>query len=237
MNRIITSVALLAAVGTLMGCSNEETVSSSQIKTGGISAKIEVKSENGTSSLVTAKLNVGGPDGTAVILENGDKLTVTANGETKTLNAEEEGVYVTTLGTADADTEFVVGLERGDPDDSPAPNSVGKLPPPFTVPAIAQFSRTTEPVEIKWDPAGNDSIRIEIDGDCIKLQSDIETSDTGSYTIPAGTLESFESDKDKTCDITARVWRDRGGAPDSALDKDSRMTLSQFRTVKFQAAP
>jgi hypothetical protein len=237
MNRIVTSLALLAAVGTLAGCSKEETVSSENIKTAGIAALIEVKAENENSSTVRVELLVGGDESnTHVILDNGDKLSVAANGENKTLSAESEGIYTANIGTGAADTEFVIGLER--PDDTAAPNSSGKLPPPFTVGNIDAKSRATDAVDITWDPSGSDSIVIDVLGDCIKEKKDIKTSDTGSYSIGAGELVSgFDSDKDKTCDVTVRVWRERGGSADSAYDNESRMVMRQVRSVKFQAAP
>ncbi len=237
MNRTVTSLALLVAVGALAGCSQKETVSSENIKTGGIAAIMDVKAENENSSTVEVKLLVGGDESnTFVILDNGDKLTVTANGETKGLNAESEGIYKATVGTGAGETEFVVALER--PDDTPAPNSVGKLPPPFTLGSIANISRATDGVEITWDPSGSDSIVIDVTGDCIDEQKDIKTSDTGSYSIAAGDLVSpFDSDKDKTCDVTARVVRARSGSPDSAYDGESKMVMRQIRAVKFQAAP
>lgn len=237
MKRIITSVALVAAIGALSGCSKEETVSSENIKTKGIAALIEVKAENENSSQVRVELLVGGDESnTHVILDNGDKLTVAANGETKTLSAESEGIYTATIGTGAADTEFVIGLER--PDDTPAPNSTGKLPAPFTLAAIDNKSRATDAVDITWDPSGSDSIVIDVLGDCIKEHKDIKTSDTGSYTIAAGDLVSgFDSDKDKTCDVTVRVWRERGGSPDGAYDGESTMVMRQVRSTKFQAAP
>ncbi len=236
MNRIITSAALLAAVGTLMGCSKEETVSSENIKTAGIAAEIEVKAESETNVTVRAELRVGGPDGTLVILDNGDKLSVTAAGETKGMSAVSEGVYEAKLGTGQEDTEFVISLER--PDDTAAPNSAGKLPPPFALTAPANgLSRGTEDLTVTWDPSGTDSITINLDGDCI-VDEEIKVSDTGSHTIKAGTLSSTgPKDDPKTCDIRAQVWRNRGGSPDSAYDSDSKMVLRQVRSATFQSAP
>lgn len=235
MTRIFTSIALLASLGAVAGCSSE-TIDSSDIKTRGIAALIEVKAENESSSRVYVKLLAGGSSSnTSVILGNGDQLTATANGETKKLSADGEGEYLANFATGAADTEFVVAFERDDGDN--APNSVGKLPPPFTVGAIDPKSRAADDVLITWDPSGSDSITIKVDGDCIKSVSDIKTSDTGSYNLTKDKLEAWESQKEDTCDVRVQIWRTRSGAADTAWDNESRMTMVQVRAVKFQSAP
>ncbi len=235
MNRIFSSLALLAVSGAAMGCA-EETLSSEDIRTAGIAALIEVKAENESSSRVRVELLAGGSSSnTKVVLDNGDKLTATVDGETKTLTTQDTGVYTANFSTGAADAEFVIAFERRQ--DENAPNSIGTLPPPFVIAPIDLKSRANDAVEINWDPAGSDSIVIKVDGDCLKSVSDIKTSDTGSYTIPAGTLGTFESDADKTCDVTVQIWRNRGGSADKAFDVESRYVASQVRAVKFQSAP
>lgn len=232
------SFALLGLVAVAaMGCSTE-TISSSDIKTHGIAATIEVIADGDTHSNVWVTLRSGGDESnTYVILDNGDKLTATAGGETKTLSSVNEGKYNATFSTGAKDAEFVVALDR--PDDTDAPNSNGKLPAPFGITAPSDgLSRASDDITIKWDNSGSsDFMRMEIDGTCIFNYSESKISDTGSFTIPKGGLSSTGGDKPETCTLTLRMERYRAGSVDSALNEESSMELIQRREVKFSSAP
>jgi len=232
------SFALLGLVAfAAMGCSTE-TISSSDIKTGGIAATIEVIADGDTHSNVWVTLRSGGDESnTYVILDNGDKLTATAGTETKTLSSVEEGKYNATFSSGAKDTEFKVVLDR--PDDTDAPNNIGTLPAPFGITAPSGgLSRANDDITITWDNSGStDSMSLSIDGTCIFDLDKSGLSDTGSYTIPKGDLKSTGGDKPETCTLTVRMERYRSGSTDSALDGESSMKMIQRREVKFSSAP
>ena len=187
--------ALLAATA-LIGCS-EETVSSTNVKTAGIAGIFEVTAGNETSSTVNAKLVVGGDESnTFVTLDNGDKLTATADGETKTMTTGDgAGRYEAKFGTGAGGTEFKISLER--PDDDDAPNTVGTLPTPFSITEVPSNtpSRANDAITIKWDD-GTGDMKIEVEGDCIFSNSFTAATGSTEYTIDAGEIDSTGVDGD-----------------------------------------
>lgn len=226
-----------------LGCS-KETTSSSNIKTGGIAALIDVYADDDATATVHVELRVGGSSSnTYVALEGGDSLTATAGGKTKTLTSVDTGVYEADFSGLDAGTEFQVTLDR--PDDDTASDNSGTLPDPFTLDEPpSDLSRSEDALLLSWAPAETgDSMRLEIDGDCIyRYRHDM--SDTGMYTVAAGKLESTvdddpETDEDEreTCDLTAHVERFSEGAADTQFDPESYFKLHQRRSAKFTSTP
>ena len=222
------------ALGSMtVGCS-KETTSSANIKTGGIAALMDVTATSSSASLLHVDLKVGGSSSnTYVILDNGDKLTAKAGDESKTLEAVDDGEYEAEFGTAAADTEFTVNLER--PEDTSAPNNRGTMPPPFSLTAPDTASRA-EDLKITWD-AGSDSIELEVDGSCIFNKTIDVPGDSGSYTIDGGTLDPTDKEKAETCDLTLTMTRTRNGTADSAFDGESWFKLHQVRTAKVTSSP
>ena len=223
------------ALAALAGCT--ESTSSSNNKTGGIAALIEVTATSDSSSRVKATLKVGGDESnTYVQLDNGDKLVAEANGDQKPMTAESTGVYEAEFADGKEGTEFRVDLQR--PNDTPAPNSRGVLPAPFTIGAIdSGLSRANDALTITWDPSGKDgSMHLEINGSCIFLYPK-DISDTGSYEIAAGELDSTGGDKPETCDLDVELSRTTKGSADPAYDNESYVHLSQVRksTIKSSA--
>ncbi len=219
-----------------IGCSTE-TVSSENIKTGGIAATIEVISDDPTHTNVWATLRVGGDESnTYVVLDNGDTLKASSGTESKNMSAESEGKYLATFGSGQADQEFKVMLDRAD--DTDANNNVGTLPAPFSITLPdANKSRASDDLTITWDASGgSDKMTIEVSGDCI-FDYDETVADTGTYTIPKGELKSTGGDKPTTCTVDVRMERTRAGSTDSALDNESSMKLIQRRTVEYVSAP
>src|SRR5262245_33022060 len=128
MNMILRVCAATAATMLVLGC--KESTSSQFIKTGGIAAFMSVTANNPDTSEVRVELDVGGSNGTAVILDSGDKLTATANGETDDLASISSGVYEGTLKTAQG-VEFAISLDRTEEED--ALNNRATLPNPFSL--------------------------------------------------------------------------------------------------------
>ncbi len=231
----LISLAILAAA---TGCSQKETTSSSNIRTKGIAATITVTA-NASSSEVQAILRVGGDESnTYVILENGDKLVCDAGGEKKDMQAESEGVYLTSFPTNAAETEFKVMLEREEDDD--ALGNVATLPAPFTIGALPTNSpsRANDDLVLTWDPSGsNDDMSMKITGSCIFDKEIDIPGDSGTHTIAKGTLDSTGGSSPEACDPDIVMWRTRKGTTDANLDSESRIQALQRRTAKFASAP
>jgi hypothetical protein len=232
-----SALASLCLIGlSAIGCS-KETTSSSNIKTGGIAALIDVYADDDTTATVHVELKVGGSSSnTYVDLEGGDQITATAAGKTKTLTARDTGIYEADFSGVEADTEFQVTLER--PDDDTADANSGTLPPPFTLDDPAgDLSRMTDPVDVTWAPAeSGDKMKLDVDGDCI-FHYTHAPSDTGNYTIAAGELESTGNDKPETCDLAVHLERSRSGSADTQFDPESYFKLHQRRSASFTSNP
>ena len=232
-----SGLAALCLIGlSALGCS-KETTSSSNIKTGGIAALIDVNAFDDTTATVHVELRVGGSSSNAYVnLEGQDRLIATAGGKTKTLTSVDSGVYEADFSGLEGGTEFSVTLDR--PDDITASDNVGTLPDPFTLDdPTSDLSRMTDDLTLTWAPADTgDGMRVDIDGSCI-FSYDDDMSDTGSYVVAAGKLRSTGSDMPETCDLTAKVERVRDGSADTAFDPESYFRLHQFRSEKFTSNP
>lgn len=232
-----SALASLCFIGlSALGCS-KETTSSSNIKTGGIAALIDVYADDDTTATVHVELRVGGSSSnTFVALEGGDSLTATAAGKTKTLTSIDTGIYEADFSGVEGGTEFQVTLDR--PDDETASDNNGVLPEPFSLDDPASdLSRKDDDLPLTWAPADTgDGMHVEIDGDCV-FRYKHDMSDTGSYTVAAGQIDSTGGDKPETCDLTAHVERNSDGSADTLFDPESYFKLHQRRSAKFTSNP
>ncbi len=229
-------LAFLSLIGlSALGCS-KETTSSSNIKTGGIAALIDVYADTGSTATVHVELRVGGSSSnTFVDLDSPDKLTATAGDETLTLKPTDTGIYEALFSDVGEDTEFTVTLERGDEDT--ASDSSGTLPAPFDLEEPeGKLSRADDDLAISWAPESGDKMSLEFDGDCI-FDYDKGVPDTGAYTVKAGTLHSTGGDNPEACDIDLTAVRTRAGSADGKFDPESWSRLHQRRRASFVSNP
>ena len=230
------ALASLCLIGlSAMGCS-KETTSSKNIKTGGIAALIDVYADHDTTATVHVKLVVGGSSSnTYVTLEGSDKLTATAGDQIKTLEAVDPGIYEADFSGVGEDTAFSVVLDR--PDDETASDNTGSLPAPFALEdPPGDLSRMDADLPITWAPESSDKMELKLDGSCIYSYTK-GISDTGSYTIANGTLDSTGGDKPETCDLDLEIDRYRSGDADSKFDPESYFKLHQRRGASFTSDP
>jgi hypothetical protein len=228
---------LIYAVITLLGgCS--ATTSSRNIRTAGLVALIDVVAKRSDQSTVTADVVVGGEhSNTYVILEGGDRLFAENGSERHEMNAVSKGTYEAKF--AKADGEVVVSLVRDV--DTPAPKSSGTMPAPFeitsTFDATAR-SREKDAITITWSPGQTDAqVTIGLDGDCIHSEEFAVGGDPGTFTIEAGKLTAWKSQKNEACSVAVQVVQAKKGSTDPALDSDSRFTLRQIRESSFVSGP
>jgi hypothetical protein len=229
-------LCLLAFSAVGMGCS-KETTSSSNIKTGGIAALIDVNAFDDTTATVHVELKVGGSSSnTYVDLEGNDELVATAAGATKTLKVVDTGIYEADFSGVEGGTEFTVSLER--PDDATASDNSGNLPDPFTLDdPPTGLSRMDDDLTLTWAPADTgDGMHAAITGKCI-FPYDKDMSDTGGLVVAAGKIDSTGGDMPETCDLTAKLERVTDGVADTQFDPESYFRLHQFRSGKFTSKP
>jgi hypothetical protein len=234
MGNLGSSAALMIGLACAVGCS--ATTSSRNIRTAGMVALIDVRSEAEGLSVVEVDLVIGGANSnTYVVLEGGDSFEAATAGQTKTMQATSNGEYEAKFGVSEG--EFVVSLKRDE--DQSAPESRGTLPPPFTI--TSSFTRPilrSEPVTVSWEPASTGtSMSIELRGDCIIRESFQVAGDPGTFTIKPGAFRVWKSKEDQSCDVTVTLTRTSLGTTDPALDSDSRFRLHQVRATRFVSAP
>lgn len=233
---MLKRLACLSLVGlSALGCS-KETTSSTNIKTPGIAALIDVYADTGSTATVHVELRIAGSSSNAFVdLEGGDKLVATAEGETQTLKATDSGVYEALFTGVGEDTEFTVTLER--PDDETASENSGTLPAPFDLlDPTGDLSRKDDDLEITWDPGSSDKMSLEFEGDCI-FDYEKGVPDKGTYTVPAGALHSTGGDEPEACDIDLDAVRTRSGSADGKFDSESWFRLHQRRHAHFVSNP
>jgi stringent starvation protein B len=233
------SVMVVAGlVGLLaVGCS-KETTSSRNIKTGGIAALTDVYADTDTTATVHVELRVGGSSSNTYInLEDGDQLIATAGDQTKTLSmTDEAGVFEAKFSGVGEDTLFSLVLER--PHDTTASENSGTLPAPFTLEKPTDdLSRKNDELEVTWAPSGTaDAMTFAFDGDCIFNHKE-SPSDSGSFTLSKGELDSTGGDKPEACKLDLETQRSRSGTADPAFDSESWFRLHQRRSTSFVSAP
>jgi hypothetical protein len=163
-----------------------------------------------------------------------DVLSATSNNHSVVMdqsNLVVEYRYDAAFETADAGERFEVSLDRV-ADDS-APRSSVTLPEPFTLTMPATASRNA-PVTITWSPSGSaDPISIDVSG-CASAQL-LEIADTGTATLPAGSLVA--NPPTATCDLAVEVSRKRNGSLDPAYGQGGSIVATQQRTTTLTSTP
>jgi hypothetical protein len=226
---------VLGLVMTSLGC--EESVESTDVRTTGIYPVISVTADGSGNSRVEVRLKVGGSNSnTHLDLKGGDELQATVGNETKTLDETSDETYTATFGVDEEGTEFTIAFLRDEEDES-APASTVALPAPFEMSVSArEASRADDDVEITWEPPASGELDWGIDGDCIKTD-DGELPDDGMHTLEAGSIETFDSDKEESCTVEVSLARARRGNIDPAFTEGGRIEALQVRSDTFTSTP
>lgn len=237
----LTSTLAAAAALALSVSACAESVESNDVLTDGIYAELRAAStEDGTS--VTATLLVGGADSnTFVRLTGDDALTATAGSETRTLASRNLGdryFYTTDLEASTGDTEVIFRFERTI--DDGAPDSRCTMPAAVAITGPtgdAAVSRADSDLVITWTPGdADDTLQLDIEGDCIQGYGTTLDDSAGTHTLPAGTLVSA-SDLPAACQSTIRLTRQRSGMLDPAFGEGGSVVCSQRRETSFRSDP
>jgi hypothetical protein len=215
----------------------EQSVESQDIRTSGIYPEISVTANGSGNSEVRVRLKVGGSNSNTFLdLTGGDELQATVGDMTKTLDETSDETYTASFPVEAEGTQFVIGFLRTEADES-APASTVTLPAPFALSLGAtESSRATDDVAITWDPPGSGNADWSLEGDCI-IRDDGSVPDDGSHTLPAASIETFESDQAETCTANLSLTRSQSGNIDAAFTEGGRIVASQVRRTSFSSTP
>lgn len=234
---VITGAVLTLA---LPGCT-AESVESDNVFTDGIYADLRaVASDTGTRATATLRVG-GGASNTYVMLGANDALTVSADGQTEEMTEQGSGNvyrYSADLTASAGGVDVVFTFERTL--DEGAPDSRCTLPAAATISEPAEdatLSRSEDDLVITWEAGDpDDTLRLAVEGTCFSDFSETLDDDPGTYTIPAGTLQSA-GDPPEACSATVRLTRERLGDLDVGYGEGGRVLCSQVREVSLRLDP
>ncbi len=234
---------LCLGAGCLLVGACAEDVDSSNVKTDGMFANFEVTGRANGQSEVRASILIGGSgSNTYANLTAGDVLSATSGDETHELTElggtlGDVHIYHATFDGADEGQEFTVSFDREE--DESAPNSTSALPAPFSITAPAEDAEVSRAaaLTVSWTPSTSEAVNIHLDGDCIILHTFTASSDTGTHTFEAGTLDTTASHEGDTCDVELTVSTRAAGTVDSAFGEGGRFTAIQERKIAFRSTP
>ncbi len=218
-----------------------EPIKGDEVLTAEMVAGLDVTCDGGTSVATAAFTYGSGFPVTYVQLGETDILTAWGGDLSKEMGElvlDDLISYVASFELVDADTAFEFSLQREV--DAGAPSSTVTLPPPFEISAAepSTFSRANDDLVLSWTGEGNvdDALTLVVDGDCIDSYQQLLTEDTGTVTIPAGTLVSTTGQEAESCEVTLWLKRQRSGLLDSAY-AGGTITASQYRTTDVISDP
>jgi hypothetical protein len=221
-------------------------VQSSDVKTAGMTAHMNVSVNGAGASTVSTTLNVDTSVTDFVQLSSGDTLTAKAGTQSEAMTASSilgaVSYSAAFTGESAGGTTYTVDLERASPNTSAASNTV-TLPSPITISApaaAATFSRATGDIVVTYTPSGlSDPVTWTLAGPCINVANGSLTADPGTFTIAHGTLTAPptpDAGPASACALTLSLTRTHSGTIDPAFEGGS-ITASQVQTVQLQSTP
>jgi hypothetical protein len=222
------------------GCTD---LQSSDLKTAGMSAHALVSADGTGATSASVTLNVDNNITDYVQLSTGDALVATVGSKTQTLSSTNVlGIITYSTGFTGADqagTQYTIALNRKAPDTS-APASTSTLPAAFNLSAptsSSSFSRASQDIVVTYSGSGqSDPLSFTLSGSCFNLVTNSVSNDSGTFTIPKGTLVAPQGTQPMNCQATMTVSRTRAGSLDPAY-YGGGISAAQQRTVSFTSTP
>jgi hypothetical protein len=224
---------LLLATSTAAGC--RQMVESTDVRTSGVFPVIDVTADGSGSTRVQVKLKVEGRlSNTFLDLTGDDRLTATARGVTKDLDATSGTAYTATF-PGETSGPIVIAFVRG-PDDTNAPATTVNLPEPFSVNIPSgEVSRAGADLSFVWTPAsGSGDLDASISGSCIDIVF-LTTPDDGAATIARDQIHARTATD--ACTATLTLARTQSGEVDPAFTEGGDVTARQVRSGTFTTTP
>jgi hypothetical protein len=229
----------LMLVVVFAGCTR---VDSSDILTSGIYADLTASTSGDGSTDVSATLYLGNPVNLNFVeLTGNDELVASQTGgpskvmtETSILNIVSHHASFPTDAEGE---EFNIDLQRSV--DNGAPSSLAVLPAKFTLTGPTAATSRTAAIALSWTPANSgDQMSWQATGSCIDLATGQISGDTGSFSMPANTLQKQQGmGVADNCTVTIAVRRSRDGDLDHAYGKGGTIRGVQARTVTVMSTP
>jgi hypothetical protein len=218
------------------GCTD---LQSSDLKTAGMSTSMSVTADGTGQTTVTAQFNVDNNGTDFVNLSSGDSAVAEVASQSRTMsqsNVLGDIAYQTTFSGQDAaGTQYTIALQRTT--DVSAPSSVCTLPNGFNITgptSSGTFSRQSDLTVTYDNPGSGDTMTWSLSG-CAEGNGTV-TGDSGSFTIPKGTL-SPNGAQSGTCQDTITLTRARAGQVDSHYGSGGSIVAQQVRSVTFNSTP
>jgi len=243
MKRRTLVITLISISPLAMAC---QKVSSADVKTSGLYANISAEAKGDGSTLVSATLRVGGAlSNTFLDLTSDEKISASSGTDQKTLARKSflgAVSYEATFTGDELDKSFTVSLERPT-DYVSAPNTQLSMPAGFTISAPTggtSFSRANDDIVVTWDNNGSsDDMQWELaTSNCAReSKTNAIPSDSGSFTIPKGTLVAIQGHEGETCDTSLWLVRRRLGSLDPNFGDGGFVVARQVRKVVISSTP
>lgn len=190
--RRLLPLIVILSLGQLTACSETD---STDVRTSGVRAEIDVVAEGDGATTVTADLEVGsgGFFATDLELAGGDTLTAMAFGLTQTLSKVSQLLthyYRTTFSQDTEGEQFTVSLSR--PNDTSAPNSFVTLPVGFVLSMLSPDPvNVGDDLSVGWAPQGQSgTLELVFETTCTIDRHEIVVDDQGNQTTVTTTTET-----------------------------------------------
>ncbi len=237
MSRRLTRLALSACALLALGCNtptracdlpSDEIAMRALITDSGESTQIYIVLEDVASSTQLALCP--------------DRESLTVNGEpTELVRALGQLFYTVTFETSVPDYE--IALTRDDPELEDALASL-EMPPEFEVltPAPDSTHPRSDALEISWAPVWNEhelelAVEDEIASTCLSgLGVELQVTDSGTYTLPAGALVSGTPSGTEVCEVWISLTREAEGLYPSQLHPSGSILAQVKRRHLFSSS-
>jgi hypothetical protein len=206
-----------------------------------MSAVIQVEATGNGMTDVQVELFNGAPTQLIFVdLQGTDHLVATRATQSQTLVKSQLATIIDYTSTFAGDTggdTFTIALARSV--DAGAPNSIATLPAALTLGALPATASRNAPLTVTWDASHTtDVMKWRAEGTCIVTAQADTITDTGSTTIPAGTLAKTQgANVPDTCTVTLSLSRYRPGSLDPRYGDGGSIVGQQTRTMMFTTTP
>jgi hypothetical protein len=229
-----------ASAAVVAGCTD---LSSSDLKTAGMSATMTVQGDGTGQTTVTAQFNVDSNGTDFVNLTSGDTATASVASQSRTLSESNDLgdiAYETTFMGEDAEgTLYTIALNRTT--DVSAPSSTVTMPSPFSITtptSSSSLSRTASDITVTYTNSGTpDTMTWYVSGDCIAGAAGTVSGDAGTFVIAKGSLATSQNAQGGTCQATLTLTRTRPGQLDPHYGSGGSINAQHVRQVTFNSTP
>ena len=89
---------------------------------------------------------------------------------------------------------------------------------------------------MSWEPGASGVVDWRMSGSCVHSLGD-SVPDDGTHTVPAGSIDTFDSERNESCTVSVDFTRSRRGSIDSAFTEGGTIVARQIRSDAFTSTP